>query len=91
MFSGFIFARLREIILHQQFEPEKLFRKGNEMEEEQDQAGPVVSEFKGKPVLRIPTVDNPDPNTSWHWLSFGKNKAKAIVKYFDAIKKFAEE
>jgi len=27
----------------------------------------------------------------WHWLSFGKNKAKAIVKFYDAIKKFAEE
>jgi hypothetical protein len=25
-----------------------------------------------------------------HWLSFGK-KAKAIVKWFDAIKKVAEE
>jgi hypothetical protein len=61
------------------------------MEEENNETGPVISEFKGKPVLRIPTVDNPDPNTSWHWLSFGKNKAKAIVKYFEEIKKFAEE
>jgi len=24
-------------------------------------------------------------------MTFGKNKAKAIVKYFDPIKKFAEE
>ncbi len=61
------------------------------MEEEQNLAQPVMSEYKGKPVLRIPTVDNPDPDTSWHWMSFGKNKAKAIVKYFEAIKKFAEE
>jgi hypothetical protein len=61
------------------------------MEEEQNQAQPVLSEYKGKPVLRIPTVDNPDPETSWHWMSFGKNKAKAIVKYFEAIKKFAGE
>lgn len=61
------------------------------MEEENNLAQPVVGEYKGKPVLRIPTVDNPDPETSWHWMSFGRNKAKAIVKYFDAIKKFAEE
>ncbi len=61
------------------------------MEEEQNLAQPVMSEYKGKPVLRIPTVDNPDPDTSWHWMSFGKNKAKAIIKYFEAIKKFAEE
>ncbi len=52
---------------------------------------PIIGEYQGKPVLRIPTVDNPNPDTPWHWLSFGKNKAKAIIKYFDAIKKFAEE
>ncbi len=61
------------------------------MENESANAQPIISEYKGKPVLRIPTVDNPDPDKSWHWLSFGKNKAKAIVKYFEAIKKFAEE
>jgi hypothetical protein len=59
--------------------------------EEQHSAQPELSEFKGKPVLRIPLVDNPSPETTWHWFSFGKNKAKAIVKWFDAIKKFAEE
>ncbi len=52
---------------------------------------PVIGEYQGKPVMRIPTVDNPNPDTSWHWLSFGKNKAKAIVKHYEAIKKFAEE
>lgn len=61
------------------------------MEEEKNEVQPVISEYKGKPVIRIPTVDNPDPDTTWHWFSFGKNKAKAIVKYFEAIKKFAEE
>jgi hypothetical protein len=62
------------------------------MEEENNQEiQPTIGEFKGKPVIRIPTVDNPDPDTSWHWMSFGKNKAKAIVKYYEAIKKFAEE
>lgn len=50
-----------------------------------------VEEFKGKPVLRIPLVEQPDPEVSWHWLSFGKNKAKAIVKHIEAIRKFAEE
>jgi hypothetical protein len=60
-------------------------------QEQTPEAGPVKGEYQGKPILRIPTVDKPNPDTSWHWLSFGKNKAKAIVKYFDAIKKFAEE
>jgi len=60
------------------------------MEEGQNAAKPVVGEFKGKPVLRIPIVDVPDPETAWHWMSFGKNKAKAIVKYFEEIKKFSE-
>ena len=61
------------------------------MEEEAKSSEPIMSEYQGKPVLRIPTVENPNPETTWHWMSFGKNKAKAIVKYFDAIKKFAEE
>jgi hypothetical protein len=52
---------------------------------------PVIGEYQGKPIIRIPTVDNPNLETTWHWLSFGKNKAKAIVKHYDAIKKFAEE
>jgi hypothetical protein len=62
-----------------------------EEQKDQKEAGPTIGEYQGKPILRIPTVDKPNPDTSWHWLSFGKNKAKAIVKYFDAIKKFAEE
>ena len=61
------------------------------MEEEKKESKPIIDEYKGKPVLRIPVVDDPNPETSWHWLSFGKNKAKAIVKWIDAIKKFAEE
>jgi hypothetical protein len=61
------------------------------MEEEKKDVQPTIGEYQGKPIIRIPTVDNPNPETTWHWLSFGKNKAKAIVKYFDAIKKFAEE
>jgi len=59
--------------------------------EEQKEVQPSVGEYQGKPILRIPTVASPNPDTTWHWMSFGKNKAKAIVKYFDAIKKFAEE
>jgi hypothetical protein len=63
------------------------------MEEEQQQetVQPTMGEYQGKPIIHIPTVDSPNPDTTWHWMSFGKNKAKAIVKYFDAIKKFAEE
>jgi hypothetical protein len=61
------------------------------MEEEKNEAQPVISEFKGKPVMRIPIVDNPSLDTTWHWFTFGKSKAKAIVKFYDAIKKFAEK
>ena len=61
------------------------------MDEEKKSAQPEMSEYKGKPVLRIPVVDDPSPDVTWHWMSFGKNKAKAIVKFYEAIKKFAEE
>jgi hypothetical protein len=61
------------------------------MEEPNQEAQPVISEYQGKPIIRIPTVDNPSLNTPWHWLSFGKNKAKAIVKHYAVIKKIAEE
>jgi hypothetical protein len=39
------------------------------MEEETKPAQPVISEYQGKPIIRIPTVDNPNPDTTWHWLS----------------------
>ena len=61
------------------------------MNDDKKSAQPVIDEYKGKPVLRIPLVDDPNPETSWHWLSFGKNKAKAILKWIDEIRKFAEE
>jgi hypothetical protein len=61
------------------------------MEEEKNDVQPVIGEFKGKPVLRIPIVDNPSPDTAWHWFTFGKSKAKAVIKFYEAIKKFAEE
>lgn len=61
------------------------------MSEETKFPQPEQTEFKSKPVLRIPLVDNPSPETPWHRLAFGKNKTKAIVKYFEAIKKFADE
>jgi hypothetical protein len=61
------------------------------MEEDKKESQPMISEFKGKPVLRIPIVEEPSPDTTWHWFTFGKSKAKAIVKYYDVIKKFAEE
>ena len=62
------------------------------MEEENvSEIQPIISEYQCKPIILIPTVDHPNPETTWHWLSFGKNKARAIVKHFEAIKKFAEE
>ncbi len=60
------------------------------MEESKKEIKPVIDEYKGKPVIRIPLVDDPNPETSWHWLSFGKNKAAAIVKFYEQIKKIAE-
>lgn len=60
------------------------------MDENTKEVQPVIDEFKGKPVIRIPLVDAPNPETSWHWLSFGKSKAAAIVKFYEQIKKFAE-
>lgn len=60
------------------------------MNEEKQSAQPELGEFKGKPVLRLPLVDDPSPDTAWHWFTFGKSKAKAIVKWFEEIKKFAE-
>ena len=59
------------------------------MDEEKKQARPELSEFKGKPVLRIPLVDDPSPDVTWHWMSFGKNKAKAIVRWIEEIREFA--
>ncbi|MBP6673009.1 MAG: hypothetical protein KA247_07660 [Bacteroidetes bacterium] len=53
-------------------------------------AQPVIDEFKGKPIIRIPIVPDPNPQTSWHWLTFGKSKAKAIIAHIDAIRKFAD-
>jgi hypothetical protein len=62
-----------------------------EKQESKEESQPTMSEYKGKPILRIPTVDHANPEIAWQWMSFGKSKAKAIVKYFDAIKKFSEE
>ncbi len=61
------------------------------MEEKKEESQIFFEEYKGKPVMRIPLVDAPSQSNTWHWFSFGKNKAKAIVKYFEEIKKFAEE
>ena len=65
--------------------------ENKEQSQEQPQAAvPVMGEYQGKPVIRIPTVDNPSPDVPWHWFTFGKAKAKAVVKHFEAVKKFAE-
>lgn len=62
----------------------------NSLNEERGHAQPVIDEFKGKPIIRIPIVPDPNPETSWHWLTFGKSKAKAIIAHIEAIRKFAE-
>ena len=45
-----------------------------------------LDEFKGNKIIRIPLSEDSDYD-----FSFGKKKAQAIVKYFEDIKKFAEE
>ncbi|MDP2208206.1 MAG: hypothetical protein Q8K98_05445 [Bacteroidota bacterium] len=61
------------------------------MEADKKEVQPVIGEFNDKPVIQIPLVDNASPENSWQWFTFGKSKAKAIVKFYDVIKKFAEE
>jgi len=61
------------------------------METNNQKVPPKFGEFRGKPVIQIPLVEEPSPDTAWHWFTFGKSKAKAIVKYFDEIKRFSEE
>jgi hypothetical protein len=63
----------------------------SDIEKEQAEDQPERSEFKGKPIIRIPTYDSAHPENTSHWMSFGKHKAQAIVKYYEIIKKFAEE
>ena len=43
------------------------------MEESKQDVQPVMGEYQGKPIIRIPTVEIPNPETTWHWMSFGKN------------------
>jgi hypothetical protein len=33
------------------------------MEEPKQEAQPTIGEYRGKPIIRIPTVDNPNPET----------------------------
>jgi hypothetical protein len=60
------------------------------MEEQNQEVQPRLSEYKGKPIIHIPTADPADIEATSRWMSFGKNKARAIVKYIEIIKKFAE-
>lgn len=53
-------------------------------EEKQQLTEPTVSEYQGKPVISLPIEG------SNFGFTFGKKKAKAILKYIDEIKKFAE-
>jgi len=46
------------------------------MEADKKEAQPVIGEYKDKPVIRIPLVDNPSSDNAWHWFTFGRSKAK---------------
>lgn len=48
-----------------------------------------VEEFKGKPILVIPTAWNKEKAEAYT-MSFGMGKAKAIVEYIDDIKRFVD-
>ena len=50
------------------------------MENESKPAQPVIGEYQAKPIIHIPAVENPNPDTTWHWLSFRENKVKTIKK-----------
>ncbi len=52
--------------------------------DEMENAGPQVSEFKGKPILTL----NPGDRFPF---SFGVAKAKMIMQNLEAIKKFIEQ
>lgn len=46
----------------------------------------VITEFKGHKVIVLPMDETGNMK-----FTFGKKKAQTIVKYFDEIKKFAED
>lgn len=48
----------------------------------------TFGEFKGKPMIQLPTGKG--KNGEVFNFSFGITKAKTIVKYFEDIKKFVE-
>jgi hypothetical protein len=56
------------------------------MEENEKKLDVTIGEYKGSPVITLPlSADGKFPFT------FGLGKAKAILKYYDEIKKFVDE
>jgi len=49
------------------------------MEEEKQEAHPVIGEYQGKPIIRIPTVDNPNTETSCIGSPSEKPKQKLLL------------
>ena len=62
------------------------------MSEEKQKLETIVekSEFKGNPVLGIYEIDDKGEKRPYPF-SFGKKKARDIVKHYEEIKAFAEE
>ena len=52
--------------------------------EAEKQNGPVIGEYKGKPVITL----NPESRFPF---TFGMSKAKLIVKHYDAIVRFIDQ
>lgn len=49
----------------------------------------VVDEYKGKPVIKLPTTD--EPTEHWHYFTFGLAKAKIILANLQSIKNFVAD
>ncbi len=53
---------------------------------EEEKIGATIAEFKGNPVISLPVA-----GSMRYPFTFGLNKAKAILEYYEDIKKFVEE
>lgn len=49
-----------------------------------------IGEYKGSPVLTIHELDEQGQRTKYPLISFGKRKAKAIIKHIQDLEDFAE-
>jgi hypothetical protein len=53
------------------------------MEEPKQEAQPIVGEYRGKPIIRIPTVDNPNLETT---KPYGMERVWQISRLYHIMK-----